>query len=40
MDQAEWIEKIIVLVKEIRNPRIFSKIYYYIKQLIEHQDQF
>lgn len=40
MDRAEWIEKIVGLVKEIHNPCIFPKIYYYIKRLIEHQDQF
>lgn len=40
MEWAGWIEKIVALFDEIHNPRIFPKIYYYIKQLTEHQDQF
>ncbi|MGI5894996.1 MAG: hypothetical protein ACOX6P_10470 [Candidatus Merdivicinus sp.] len=39
MDSEELKRQIIELLSNITNPRALNKIYYYVKQILEHQSE-
>ena len=39
MDSEELKRQIIELLSSITNPRALKKIYHYVKQMLEHQDE-